>query len=252
MELTTAILVYLYYFGRPLLILAGIVVGIVIICKKDSITKLLGIWIVASSLSNLLVGLYDILSRYGGLEFISRLTMFRNVVTIVLNLTAGILLFLYAQKRYGINIVVGIILILGSNLLSTLLTLIFSRIWTPDDFSHPAQYSYLLSLTSMIPSFIFVAIWFYIFFKNRHKEKELKHLWLNNLLSLFQGVYNVAFYLILFISANVDGKNNNNDITALTMLVFIVGTVLSFLMKIYILVKGRKESEDDKLIIVDE
>ena len=50
-ELGVTFLLYLYYFGRPAILVVGLVLGVVIICTKDNITKLLGAMITIGSIS---------------------------------------------------------------------------------------------------------------------------------------------------------------------------------------------------------
>ena len=67
-ELNVTFLLYLYYFGRPAILVAGLALGVVIICTKDNITKLLGAMITIGSISGLIGVAYDIGIHFAGKE----------------------------------------------------------------------------------------------------------------------------------------------------------------------------------------
>ena len=63
-DLSTMILLYLYMFGRPIIMVAGLILGIVIICTKEKITKLFGVTMTIGSISGILSVLYKFGLRF--------------------------------------------------------------------------------------------------------------------------------------------------------------------------------------------
>ena len=256
-ELGGTILLYLHYFLRPTIIIVGLILGIIIICTKESITKLLGASIVIGSIGNILNAVYEIGMHFVGTNTIGTLIYVQSAVSFVLGLASGVILYLYVKKRYGTKLITGIIMIVGGCTMSTVITMIFNKIFEISDFDNPSQFSYLLSSITFLIGFAFQIAWFIIFFKNRHKEKELKLLWLERVICLASAAVSLGSGLYMFFAlsgtpsyAEINSLQMNNDVFQ------IIGTlvfcVLDLLMKIYIVVKGRKASKDIEPAIAEE
>ena len=248
-DLGTAFLLYLYYFGRPAILAAGLVLGVVIICTKDNITKLLGAMITIGSISGLIKAAYDVGLRFVGAQTAMALTNAFNITSILFAFVSSIFLYLYAKKRYGTKLVTGIILIVGGHTLSSVFAVIFSKVATNINFDNPAQYSYLLNTITLITGLAFSIVWLIIFIKNRHKENELKLLWLGRAVGVASTALNLVISIFMFFTLN--GNPSHHDIydaqairDEILMISTLVADALNLLMNIYIVVKGRKASKN--------
>ena len=241
------ILLYLYYFGRPVIMIAGLVLGIVIICTKDKITKLLGAMIMIGMINSLMDAVYVVGLHFVGIETVMVLANAKNILSILFGFAVSIILYIYAKKRYGTKLITGIILIAGGNILSSVFGFIFNKVASNIDFDS-AQYGYLMSIISLITALVFSTVWFIIFFKNRHKENELKLLWFDKALNVAACIFSLVNNICMLFAFNgtpshadiYETQISNNTILMIGSLVFVV---LNLLMNIYIVAKGRKASK---------
>lgn len=251
-DLATTILLYLYVFGRPVIILTSLILGIVIICSKEKITKLFGALLTLGSIGPFLGVLYEIgLRNIGSREATVTLANAQSIISIVLGLGSGVFLYLYAKKRYGTKLITGIILIVGGNIANFLIRLIIGNIIDPGDFDNPSQFPYLLGSITNICFLAFPIVWLIIFLKNRHKENELKFLWLEIVINLAETLFTLSMNLYLFFalfgtSSLVDESIAKVSIENYQIIGILVLCVLNLLMNIYVVVKGRKASTDKK------
>lgn len=248
-DLGGTVLLYLYYFGRPAILVTGLALGIVIICTKDNITKLLGAMITIGSISGLIRAAYEIVIHFAGMETMNIFTKTNNTAQILFNVASGVLLYLYAKKRYGTKLVTGIILIVGGQTLSSVFAVIFNKVATNIDFDNPAQYSYLYTTITQIIGLAFSTVWLIIFIKNRYKENELKLLWLGRALIVASAVFSLvnSFYMFFALNGNpsyADRFDAQEIYSSSLMIGSLVVDVLNLLMNIYIVVKGRKASKN--------
>lgn len=248
-DLGGTVLLYLYYFGRPAILIAGLALGVVIICTKDNITKLLGAMITIGSISGLIRAAYEIVIHFAGMETMNIFTKTNNTAQILFNVASGVLLYLYAKKRYGTKLVTGIILIVGGQTLSSVFAVIFNKVATNIDFDNPAQYSYLYTTITQIIGLAFSTVWLIIFIKNRYKENELKLLWLGRALIVASAVFSLvnSFYMFFALNGNpsyADRFDAQEIYAASLMIGSLVADALNLLMNIYIVVKGRKASKN--------
>lgn len=248
-DLGGTVLLYLYYFGRPAILVTGLALGIVIICTKDNITKLLGAMITIGSISGLIRAAYEIVIHFAGMETMNIFTKTNNTAQILFNVASGVLLYLYAKKRYGTKLVTGIILIVGGQTLSSVFAVIFNKVATNIDFDNPAQYSYLYTTITQIIGLAFSTVWLIIFIKNRYKENELKLLWLGRALIAASAVFSLvnSFYMFFALNGNpsyADRFDAQEIYAASLMIGSLVADALNLLMNIYIVVKGRKASKN--------
>ena len=201
-DLGTAFLLYLYYFGRLAILVAGLVLGIVIICTKDNITKLLGAMITSGSISGLIKAAYDVGLRFVGAQTVMALTNAFSITSILFAFVSSIFLYIYAKKRYGTKLITGIILIAGGNILSSVFAVIFNKVATNIDFDNPAQYSYLFNTITLITGLAFSTVWLIIFIKNRYKENELKLLWLGRAVGVASTALNLVINIFMVFALN--------------------------------------------------
>ncbi len=256
-DLGTTVLLYLYYFGRPAIMVASLIIGIVIICTKDKITKLLGAVITIESIGSIMEAAYVLGLHFIGSKNAIYFTYAKSIVAITAGFASGILLYLYAKKRYGTKLITGIILIVGSNTISSVFGFIFNKVASNIEFNNPAQYSYLMTSVSTLIVLAFSTVWFIIFFKNRRKENELKLLWLKRVLAITSAAFALVMNIYFFFALNGNPSHaeiyeNQNAYDIILMIGSLVVCVLGLLMDIYIVVKGRKASKDNELEIVGE
>ena len=248
-DLSTMILLYVYMFGRPIIMVAGLILGIVIICTKEKITKLFGASITISSFSGILNAGYELGYRFVTTETVAAFAYVKTIAMIVIGFASGVFLYLYAKKRYGTKLITGLILIIGGNVTSTVINVIFAKIFSVVDFENPSQYSYLLTAVTNILMIGFPIVWLIIFFKNRHKENELRFLWLERVLPVVSMIFNLGSSLYMFFALNSTSSSSglytaqrSNDVVMInSSLIF---SILYLVMFIYVVVKGRKASED--------
>ena len=256
-ELGVTFLLYLYYFGRPAILIAGLVLGVVIICTKDNITKLLGAMITIGSISGLIGVAYDIGIHFAGMETMIIFSETNSIAQILFSVASVVLLYLYAKKRYGTKLVTGIILIVGGNTLSPVFAVIFNKVATNIDFDNPAQYSYLFNTITLITGLAFSTVWLIIFIKNRYKENELKLLWLGRAVGVASTALNLVINIFMVFALNgnpsyADRFDAQEIYAASLMIGSLVADALNLLMNIYIVVKGRKASKDIEPAVAGE
>ena len=248
-ELGVTFLLYLYYFGRPAILVAGLALGVVIICTKDNITKLLGAMITIGSISGLIGVAYDIGIHFAGKETMIIFSETNSIAQILFNVASVVLLYLYAKKRYGTKLVTGIILIVGGHTLSPVFAVIFNKVATNIDFDNPEQYGYIFNTITLITGLAFSTVWLIIFIKNRYKENELKLLWLGRAVGVASTALNLVINIFMVFALNgnpsyADRFDAQEIYAASLMIGSLVADALNLLMNIYIVVKGRKASKD--------
>ena len=248
-DLGGTVLLYLYYFGRPVILVTGLALGIVIICTKDNITKLLGAMITIGSISGLIKAAYDVGLRFVGAQTAMALTNAFSITSTLFAFVSSIFLYLYAKKRYGTKLVTGIILIVGGHTLSSVFAVLFNKVATNIYFDNPEQYSYLYTTITQIIGLAFSTVWLIIFIKNRYKENELKLLWLGRALIVASAVFSLvnSFYMFFALNGNPSyaDRFDAQEIYASSLMIgSLVADALNLLMNIYIVAKGRKASKD--------
>lgn len=256
-DLGGTVLLYLYYFGRPAILVTGLVLGIVIICTKDKITKLLGAMITIGSISGLIGAAYEIGIHFAGMETMIIFAKTNSIAQILFSVASGVLLYLYAKKRYGTKLVTGIILIVGGHTLSSVFAVIFNKVATNIDFDNPAQYSYLFNTITLITGLAFSTVWLIIFIKNRYKENELKLLWLGRAVGVASTALNLVINIFMVFALNgnpsyADRFDAQEIYAASLMIGSLVADALNLLMNIYIVVKGRKASKNIEPAVAGE
>lgn len=251
MESLDAILLsYLYMFGRPAIMVVNLILGIVIICTKEKITKLFGATITIGSIGGILEVLYQFgLRLFGSVETVVTFANVYSYMSIALEIASGVFLYLYVKNRYGTKLITGIILLIGGNTMSTVIAFIVGRFITTDSFDNPSQVSYFLFSITTIFMLAFPIAWLIIFLKNRHKENELKSLWIVKAIGVADTLFNLSLNLYMFFALN--GTTSVRDLNIAQVNIekyqvigILVFCVLNLLMSIYVVAKGRKAPKD--------
>lgn len=244
------LLSYLYMFGRPAIMVVNLILGIVIICTKEKITKLFGAAITIGSIGGILDVLYQFgLRLFGSVETVVTFANVNSYVSIVLGIASEVFLYLYVKNRYGTKLITGIILLIGGNTMSTVIAFIVGRFITPDSFDNPSQSSYFLFSITTIFMLAFPIAWLIIFLKNRHKENELKSLWLERAIGVADTLFNLSLNLYMFFALNGTTSVRDLNIAQVNIEKYqiigvLVFAVLNLLMSIYVVAKGRKAPKD--------
>lgn len=251
MESLDAILLsYLYMFGRPAIMVVNLILGIVIICTKEKITKLFGATITIGSIGGILEVLYQFgLRLFGSVETVVTFANVYSYMSIALEIASGVFLYLYVKNRYGTKLITGIILLIGGNTMSAVIAFIVGRFITPDSFDNPSQSSYFLFSITTIFMLAFPIAWLIIFLKNRHKENELKSLWIVKAIGVADTLFNLSLNLYMFFALNGttsvrDLNIAQENIEKYQVIGILVFCVLNLLMSIYVVAKGRKAPKD--------
>jgi hypothetical protein len=237
-------------FGRPAIMVVNLILGIVIICTKEKITKLFGATITIGSIGGILEVLYQFgLRLFGSVETVVTFANVYSYMSIALEIASGVFLYLYVKNRYGTKLITGIILLIGGNTMSAVIAFIVGRFITPDSFDNPSQSSYFLFSITTIFMLAFPIAWLIIFLKNRHKENELKSLWLERAIGVADTLFNLSLNLYMFFALN--GTTSVRDLNIAQVNIekyqvigILVFCVLNLLMSIYVVAKGRKAPKD--------
>ena len=251
MDLLIVLSYYLSEYGKPALYAAALVLGIIIICIKDKATKLLGIWIAACALGNILDVIYVLLARYGGAVFLSRFALYKSVMAFVFSTAAVVLLFLYAKLRYGVSSSLLIVLLsvkLGSTLI---IRFLMQSVFSYNRIGDVVNYGYFSSVLNLIPGIAVAVILFIIFIKNKHKETELKLLWLSPLSSVIATTLFFFMYSALLFNKSTVYSKTENFVEYVVLFASVTLAVIQLMFSIYILKNGRKSSFSEPLEIVD-
>jgi hypothetical protein len=243
----------IYACLRLVIALACIVLAIIIICKKEKATKMLGISILMIS-SAVLVSFVLSLSYRGMREyFIAKsFSIFATLLTSFLNSAALLFIFLYATMRYRIKKFVIFFLIANRMCLGFIISFLWQFPYRAFITTFNAfQYRYATSMLNMVPSIIETVILFAVFLANRPKERDLKLLFLKYLADLIIYVMILSAYIFAFIVlANYKEPLEGDRILDIGLLIInYIRLIIMPAFTVYILVKGRRK-QPEKLIIV--
>ena len=240
MRLLDTLLYYEQIFIHPALLIASLIIGIIILCRKEKVTKFLGIWITCEAVFGILEGIYTLLMRYGGAEKTAHSAIYFRICEIALLCVAALALFLYAKFSYGTRNIVGVLIVVAQVLLAILLPYIYAGIIKPRSFRDPMQFYLILSCINLIPSFIVNILLLSVYFRNRSKEEDLKLLWTNHLIALvFLGI-KLVMYLIGAVSVADHHKAMDNFISTGNLLLSVVSMFVLPFFAVYVLAYGRK------------
>jgi hypothetical protein len=237
-------------FGRPAIMVVNLILGIVIICTKEKITKLFGAAITIGSIVGILDGLYQFgLRLFGSAGTVVTFANVYSYMSIALGIASEVFLYLYVKNRYGTKLITGIILLIGGNTMSTVIAFIVGRFITPDSFDNPSQFSYFLFSITTIFMLAFPIAWLIIFLKNRHKENELKLLWFERAITVAEALFSLILNIYMFFALNGTTSVRDLNIAQVNIEKYqiigvLVFAVLNLLMSIYVVAKGRKAPKD--------
>ena len=184
----TILFTLLFFFGEYVATVFAIVVGIIIIVRKESTTGLLGIWCLLSGISELISALYNTALRFLPMETISKLASVKSIIQGLLAMATIVLLFMYPKIRYKAKGLIAIVIIrLAVNPAIILLNELSNRLFIKLSNSALPTY-YLTTVVSALTSIAVSIIIFLAYFKNKEKEEYISKMWIFHLLSVIFGV----------------------------------------------------------------
>ena len=242
----------LYYFIYPLLTIAILVLGIIIICKKDKATKMLGIWFAVSAASGLIYSLFILCAGFISKTDSAIFAAARTIMTGLLGYASIAAFFMYAKMRYKVKAYVLIIILAVSVSLSFIINIsgeyVFRSVYTGNN---SLVFQYVRSIFSIIPSVIENIILMIIYLKNKPVEKELKLLYLRPLSVLIVSALTTVVYTVgCFVTSNGSRRMRvSNGVGSVVVIITLLDLSIFLLFAIYVLVKGRRQ-HPEKLEIV--
>lgn len=240
MRFLDLLLFYVEMYIHPAIVLVSLLLGIIIICRKEKVTKFLGVWISFEAVNAILEGIRTQIMRYGDMQLAARSAVYFRIAGIAVLGIAGFALFLYAKYRYGTKNVVGVLVVVTRVLLTFLLPFLCAKIIDGNDFKDPTQYALCLNCINLIPTIIVGALLFSVYYKNRSKEEDMKLLWTSTLFAILYPVLKLVMHLIAIVRV-ADHHNETEDLLLIgNLFLSVVFMFVLPLFAIYILACGRR------------
>jgi hypothetical protein len=242
----------LFILVYPSMMIACLVLGIIIICKKDRATKMLGVWFAVTALSGLIYSLFIIFIGFISKIDVSLFVTARTIITGILGYASVFAFFMYAKLRYNVKAYWLIIILAGSVTLTFVINiswqLAFRLLYTE---KRSLALQFVRSIVGIIPSVVENVIFLVIYLKNRPVEKELKLLYLRPLSVL---IFDALTALVYTVGCFVPSEGSRRmrvmeSVSAIALIINILNMVVFILFAIYVLAKGRRQ-QPEKLEIV--
>ena len=242
-ELLGKPLYYIGIYGRPILAAVTLIFGILIICKSDRITKLLGIFFTANAVGTIVNSIAGAILQNSDSNISSFANELLNLISITISGVVVVSLFLYAKFSYNTKIYLLFIMtgiIVGGAVLMGLLTPVISSFFVKEAF---VKVTYITSVLSVLNSSVVTVMFLIIYFKNRNKEDKLKLFWVYHLIAVIFVFYNIAINLTgaIFVSSAFQ-----DDLRTMLQLLVLLGSDLGMfslpVFSIYVFVKSRRPS----------
>ena len=242
-ELLGKPLYYIGVYGRPILAAVALLFGILIICKSDRITKLLGIFFTANAVGTIVNSIAGAILQNPDSNISSFAYELLNLISITISGVVVVSLFLYAKFSYNTKIYLLFVMtgiIVGGAVLIGLLTPVISSFFVKEAF---VKVTYITSVLSVLNSSVVTVMFLIIYFKNRNKEDKLKLFWVYHLIAVIFVFYNIAVNLTgaIFVSSAFQ-----DDLRTMLQLLVLLGSDLGMfslpVFSIYVFVKSRRPS----------
>ena len=242
-ELLGKPLYYIGVYGRPILAAVTLIFGILIICKSDRITKLLGIFFTANAVGTIVNSIAGDILQNPDSNISSFAYELLNLISITISGVVVVSLFLYAKFSYNTKIYLLFVMtgiIVGGAVLTGLITPVISSFFAKEAF---VKVTYITSVLSVLNSSVVTVMFLIIYFKNRNKEDKLKLFWVYHLIAVIFVFYNIAVNLTgaIFVSSAFQ-----DDLRTMLQLLVLLGSDLGMfslpVFSIYVFVKSRRPS----------
>ena len=223
-------------YGRTVLGVLLLILGIVVVCVKDKATKNLGFWMIISGINGMLGGISALLQTYGGVELYAKTSSLFTVLGVLLMTAAYVFFFLYAKARYSAKGLLPIILI---KLAGFPITMILTIVMNPLIFADKIDlYLFLSCIATSIFDIVVLIILTRIYMKNRSREEHLSNLWLVPLIQLIGFLFEILVSLIVVILPSSSGVCDMLSLISKVLLMVVVPV-----FAVYILIKAPKSSK---------
>ena len=172
MSFLARFLYLLYTYGMPILCSVTLLIGMIIMYRKESLTKILGIWAISHGLGGVLSGVYTLIKSHLSVTNAPTINTSITILQLLLAIISVLAMFLYAKYRYNAKGLIAVVLI---ELISVpLFSVLSNKFLTTDYFEFDTLYR-LTYIVNIIKSLVNVAAWVIIFipfYKNRKRERE--------------------------------------------------------------------------------
>lgn len=173
------ILYLLYHILMILIPIASIIVGIIIIRKKEQRTGSLGISAIIVGVYILLNSLLSIMSTLFSINILSSFYMVLGVIRLIIGVICAICIGLYAKKEYESKLVYILpAAYLGIRIINTIIMWVLNnKLSGMMDETYIFRNYQISMLTSYLADGVMALIIMYVFYKNREKESLLPDIW---------------------------------------------------------------------------
>lgn len=245
MSFLARFLYLLYTYGMPVLCSITLLIGLIIMYRKDQLTRILGIWAISHGLGGVLSGMYTLIKSHLSVNNVTTINTSVTILQMLLAIITVLAIFLYAKYRYNAKGLIAVILI---ELISIPLFAVISEKFLTTDFLEFEKLYRVTYIFNIFKSLVNVAAWLiilYPFYKNRERERDLPKLWIYIAVYVFFLVINNLSNLILAISGPFD--LGAIEVSNFCMVIIAdLGMFVSPLTAIYILRKGKELTQSSK------
>ncbi len=243
----------------PLIIsVAVLVMGIVVIISKVRQTKILGLSLILSSLAGIITCVYRLDSLSSNSGMIAGLRMLNTYANAVLSLAVSFCICFYIHKTYNKrSVYIPVFLIpIAAGILKTVIAFLINR--GPDNGASRVLIPLIQSIISL-PVFIVVSvILLMVFYKNRNIEKIIPKTYIVRLINLVWGCFSGAYAILMYALMYASSKIRESDFPSflvwlahysqpLNMIFTIIGSFMSLIFPIYLLISIRKASRQPEV-----
>ena len=236
-------------YSAPVLNVLSLILGIIVICRKDVPTKLIGIWLAASSAANVIAYAIRVFGNMFGTDTFARLSTVSTISSTVLGTVSVICLFLYAKIRYGAKGLIAIILL---RLAEAPLVFAFNGLWGITSHgvsgSEGLQFNYLLTGIKELLALIIYIIILAADFKHRKSETHLKIMWFTPfyLVLCSLALIGLCVYTSLSLASISMDELATNAYSLISYAINYLPIYAAPVASIYVLAKGRRIFENRK------
>ena len=229
----------------PILCSITMLIGMIIMYRKDHLTRILGIWAIAHGLGGVLSGIFTLIKSHLSINNAPTINTSVTILQMLLAIVSVLAIFLYAKYRYNAKGLIAVILI---ELISIPLFAVISEKFLTTDFLEFEKLYRVTYIFNIFKSLVNIAAWLiiiYPFYKNRERERTLPKLWIYIAVYIFFLAINNISNLILAISGPFDlGAIEVSNFCM--VIVADLGMFVTPLTAIYILRKGKELTQSSK------
>lgn len=228
-------------FGVPVFYLITLVMSIIVATGKNKKIRILGVWSALSILQSLLTKIpmtYMFMVSREWIEYSSYdefLITYRHMINassytgFMLIIIAAILLWLYVKRAYGVG-PAPLILTIGLHFITPVVNVILHK---ATQSSGPQEYSTVMMITlvgSLFP-LIITCVFFFIFFKNRGKEKDIPSFWMFRLMTLIASVLSIGLLALSIPFYQNPSYEMWNEVSSIIMSFIPIATALYLVIR---------------------